>query len=891
MPISFLRPTLPLFLLCAAAFAQTGKPIYQTEAYTLYKDAVQQQQFIARAISSTELKSNYQSPQQLSVSSKIIFKFSINGKDNEMTPGVDHQFNFAGNSKQTPIIRFGSQLKFDDSNETTVPPDSPLTIRLDLREVLAQIQSKGYFTPFKGNKIFKDDFKHVYIAGATAPLSWDFDNLHQKPELEMKDQDGDGIYETTLIFNAQKDKKQTDGHWKLSKNVSQFPQYQSGDLLSDALYNLALEEMDNAVEKDSTFRTGKEWAGVWTRDISYSIILSMAYLQPKVAMNSLMKKVNANQRIIQDTGTGGAYPCSTDRIVWATAAWEVYKTTGSKDWLEKAYTIVKNSIEDDYAVAYDYETGLVRGESSFLDWREQTYPKWMQPADIFESENLGTNAVHFQSNVVLAEMAKILGHSAVAKKHEAMAQRIKDGINRYLWMPEKGYYAQFLYGRNFKIISPKAEALGESLCVLFRIADAEKAASVIAKSPVTAFGNTCIYPQIPGIPPYHNDAVWPFVQSYWAMASAKAGNSASVMESIAAVYRQAALFLTNKENFVASNGDFAGTQINSSNMLWSLSGSLALVHKVLFGIEFESDKLVFHPLVPKELDGMRRLTNFRYRNLVLDIEVQGFGDQIKTFLLDGRPSKPEILSEGSGNHSIKIVLTQSNANASTINKVGNYFAPEMPQVTVKDNQLDWSPIEKATTYQILRNGKLVAQISDTNYPIANQNYAEYQVIAVDKNEVESFASEPLVVSKPESTIVYEVEKGYPKSTKDCKGFSGDGFVETSKTVNTKIQFEVEVPETGTYAIDLRYANGNGPTNTENKCAIRSLKEAGKFLGTFVFPQRGVQEWSNWGWSNGIKTKLDKGKHTLTLILDSTNENMNGTVNEAMLDQLRLTKID
>lgn len=890
MTLSFLRSTLPFFLLCAAAFAQTA-PIYQTEAFTLYKDAVQQQQFVARATSSTELTSNYQSPQQLSVSSKIIFKFSINGKDNEMTPGVDHQFNFIDNKTETPLIKFGSQLKFDDAKETTIPPDSPLKIRLDLREVLAEIQSKGYCTTFKGDRIFKDDFKHVYIAGATAPLSWDFDNLHQKPELEMKDPDGDGIYETILIFNAQKDKKQTDGHWKLSKNVSQFPRYQSGDLLSDALHNLALEEMDNAVEKDSTFRTGKEWAGVWTRDISYSIILSMAYLQPKVAMNSLMKKVNARQRIIQDTGTGGAYPCSTDRIVWATAAWEVYKTTGSKDWLEKAYTIVKNSIEDDYAVAYDDETGLVRGESSFLDWREQTYPKWMQPADIFESENLGTNAVHFQANAVLAEMAKILGQSAAAKKHEAMAQRIKDGINRYLWLPEKGYYAQFIYGRNFKIVSPKAEALGESLCVLFGIADAEKAASIIAKSPVTAFGNTCIYPQIPGIPPYHNDAVWPFVQSYWAMASAKAGNSASVMESIAAVYRPAALFLTNKENFVASNGDFAGTQINSSNMLWSLSGSLALVHKVLFGIEFKSDRLVFQPFVPKELNGTRRLTNFRYRNLVLDVEVRGFGDQIKTFLLDGRPSKPEILSEGSGSHSIKIVLTQSNANAPTINKVGNYFAPEMPLVTVKDNQLHWSPIENAIKYQIVANGRLVAQTPNTHYFVASQNYDEYQVIAVDKNEVESFASEPLAVSKPESTIVHEVEKGYPKSTKDCKGFSGDGFVETSKTVNTKIQFEVEIPETGTYAIDLRYANGNGPTNTENKCAIRSLKENAKFLGTFVFPQRGVQEWSNWGWSNSIKSKLDRGKHTLTLLLDTTNENMNGVVNQAMLDELRLTKID
>ena len=40
-----------------------------------------------------------------------------------------------------------------------------------------------------------------------------------------------------------------------------------------------------------------------------------------------------------------------------------------------------------------------------------------------------------------------------------------------------------------------------------------------------------------------------------------------MIESLAAIYRPAALFLTNKENFVADNGDFAGTVIYSSNML------------------------------------------------------------------------------------------------------------------------------------------------------------------------------------------------------------------------------------------------------------------------------------------------------------------------------------
>jgi uncharacterized protein YyaL (SSP411 family) len=142
----------------------------------------------------------------------------------------------------------------------------------------------------------------------------------------------------------------------------------------------------------------------------------MAYLQPQVAKNSLLRKVNAKKRIIQDTGTGGAYPCSTDRIIWSVAAFEIYKATGDKDWLQQAFGIIQNTIEDDIKVAYDEETGLVKGESSFLDWREQTYPKWMQPADIYESENLGTNAVHYQANMVLAQMASILNDAKAAAK-------------------------------------------------------------------------------------------------------------------------------------------------------------------------------------------------------------------------------------------------------------------------------------------------------------------------------------------------------------------------------------------------------------------------------------------------------------------------------------------
>jgi len=875
-----------------SSFTNKKDTIYQSEAFSIYSDHVVQNKFEAKATSPTSMISNYRSPEIDKYNPTIKFKFSINSRDNEMPSGKNHRVTLTPvNGKCISTVIFGEQL-----NETKAIPtgenlakNTVWTIRLDMRRVLSAFEKYSFYTLYNGDKLTKNDFKGVYVAGNAAPLSWDFSNLYNKPELELTDTDGDGIYETTLIMNKNEDLKQTEDQWKLTKDISAFPQYKSDFLISDAIYNLATEEMIKAVEPDSTFRTGKEWAGVWTRDISYSIILSMAYLQPNVAKYSLMRKV-INGRIIQDTGTGGAYPVSTDRMIWSVAAWELYKSTGDKDWLRQAFSIIKKSIEDDLKNAYDTQTGLVKGESSFLDWREQTYPRWMQPANIYESENLGTNAIHYQANIILAQMATLLNETQTAKKHLLIAESIKTGINKYLWMTDKGYYGQYLYGQNFKILSPRAEALGEALCVLFGISDKNKEQSIISNVPVMDYGISCIYPQIPNIPPYHNNAVWPFVQTYWALASAKAGNEKSVLECIAAVYRPVAMFLTNKENMVADNGDFAGTQINSSNMLWSLSGSLALVQKVLFGIEFGKDSLKFHPFVPKSLEGNRSLKNFKYRNTVLDISLKGCGNHIKSFEIDGESSVAAIPYSFTGKHIIKIELSTDTLPDLKIKKVTNYTTLETPVVSAVAELLSWPPISGAKAYNILRNGKQFTQITQTLLKVEAKDYSEYQVLAVDSNNVSSFASEPIIMTDTNTQQVYEVEKYAAKASLNYKNYQGDGFVEISKYQNRIVTIPIDVSKSGLYAVRFRYSNGNGPVNTKNKCGIRTLNVDGQFSGTVIFPQRGNNEWSNWGNSNFVQVKLTKGKHSVALVFEPQNENMHEEVNQAMLDAMCIYQI-
>ncbi len=875
------------------SLAQTSRIIYKSNAYNIYGNRVEQGRFRAEALSDTALSSNYQSPESERYGPTICFKFSINLRDNEMRSQENHWVTIQPmNGECVTMVQFGKPSidTIPVANGVNLAPNTRWNIRLDMRAVLKAFNEKGYYTLYNGDKLYRADFKGVYIAGGTRPLSWDFNNLGKQPEYQLKDPDGDGIYETTLIMNAKGNEQKIKSKWALSKDVSAFPQYKSDFPLSDALYNLALEEMTKAIEPDSTFRTGKEWAGVWTRDISYSIILSMAYLQPKVAKYSLLRKVK-NGRIIQDTGTGGAYPVSTDRMIWADAAWELYKATGDTIWLKQAYAIILNSVNDDMRNAYDHVTGLVHGESTFLDWREQTYPKWMQPADIYESEDLGTNVVHYRANIVLSKMADLLHNAKVAVFYKKQAGEIRDGLNKWLWMEDKGYYGQYLYGRNYRILSPKDEALGEALSVLFDVADARQKKLVIENTPITDFGISCIYPQIPGIPPYHNNAVWPFVQSYWALASAKAGNEKSVLESMAAIYRPAALFLTNKENFVASSGDFAGTQINSNNMLWSLSGSLSLIYKVIFGIELTKNKLIFHPFVPKALAGTRSLTNFRYRETVLNIEMQGFGSIIKSFELDGKAAEPSIPCTLTGMHTIKIVLADRELLDSKINQVANYTSIDLPVGSISHDILSWHAVKGAVSYTILKNGHPVFQTSELSYKMKDSTYSEYQVVAFDAKRIGSFASEPVVNNGGNFSRVFEIANYTPKATDDYKNYSGTGYVEISKTKNRSISIPVNIKHTGKYAITFRYANGNGPINTENKCAIRTLKVDGIQVGAVILPQRGTNEWANWGYSNAVHVLLNQGNHLMTLSFETYNENMNGKINQAMLDAIIITRLE
>lgn len=659
--------------------------------------------------------------------------------------------------------------------------------------------------------------------------------------------------------------------WEKKNELDAFPKLVTPFLIEEAVYNIGLDECVNAVEPNGTLRTGLEWGGVWTRDVSYSTILSMSYIQPKAAMKSLLCKVNSKGEIIQDTGTGGAWPCSTDREIWVGAAWEIYKVTGDIEWLRKVYPVAKRSLEVDIRTIFEKESGLFKGESSFIDWRKQSYPRWMEAVDIYDSKCIGTNMVFYIALTSAAEMGRILGDNETAHVFEQQALELKQAINEVLWVEDKGYYAQYLAGKNDDLLYSKSETLGQSLAILYEVAEAERAERISELMPVVDLGAPVFWPWIPDIQPYHNRAVWPFVQSYWVLASAKTGNEQGVLHGISSVWRAVIMYATNKENFVANTGDWKGTQINSSNMLWSLSGNLGITFRVLMGMNYTANELEFAPVVPCNLKADRKIKNYSYRDATLDIEVCGFGDSIKRFILDGKEvEKASIPADIKGHHTIKIVMSDSFRKKMVTNHQSALCTPMTPFIRLSGKSyINWFYEEGVHHYDVYAGGKKVLETKDRIIKVGENWNGDIQIVAVTANGVSSFPSNPLNLNK---TICFDF-----KETLLTKGNA------------TNFNYTIDVPEDGIWTLSWFYANGNGPDYTGSTCGIRMLYVNGEKVGINIFPNRGGDEWDNWGWTIPEKLNLKAGKHVITLKYESDADNMAIGINDFKIKKCRIVK--
>lgn len=676
--------------------------------------------------------------------------------------------------------------------------------------------------------------------------------------------------------------------WEKTYDISAYPIFTSDIPLLNAMYVMSLEELEKLKTDEGLFNTGALWGGVWTRDYSQSINLALSYLTPDISKKGLMLKTK-DGIIIQDTGTGGSWPVSTDRMIWAIAAWNVYTVTGEKEWLKTVYPIIKKSVERDQKTVVS-NLGLLYGETTTMDWRENSYPSWMKSTEIYQSLSLSTNAIHYKTYDILSQMAGILGEPTT--EFEKIANSIKDAINTHLWNDSLGYYVEYLYGKNYPMAENRSDAMGEALCIQFDIANKIQQFRIIAKTPVLEYGIPLFYPFKPDAFSYHNNSVWPYVQAQWNISVAKLNNFTALEHGLASIYRPAAIFLSNKENMVASNGSEVGTAMNSDRQLWSVAANLAMTYRVLMGMQFEPGKLVFEPKIPKAYDGIKKIENFNYRKSVLNITVKGFGSKIKSFSVDGKKQDYfEIQGDLKGKHDIVIFMENNEIPPSRITIVQEVYSPQEPVLTAVDKGFIWNKNEYDMEYHVYLNGKLVSKQDDAWFKVTNYaDVSEYQVRTVAKNGIESFLSAPLVYGKEHKTITLETENFTQADNLELYNYSGTGYVETTTKKNTNIKISFKVKDPGQYRVSFRYSNATSPMCCLNTCAVRSLFLNGSYEGAVLMPVVEYNNWSNWYESSSLELMLNNGDNILEIKYMPDNENMNTVINHAILDYVSLVKI-
>ena len=656
--------------------------------------------------------------------------------------------------------------------------------------------------------------------------------------------------------------------WKLSRDISAFPQFTVKDnTLIPALYNMALEETLLDILPDSTWKAGANWADTWTRDAVYSIYFSYAWIMPGMSRRTLEKQTLKNpSEALQDTGTGGSYPISTDRVVWAMAAWEYYLVTGDKGWLKEAYEGLRNTALKDLHVAFDSNVNLFKGETCSMDWRTHTYPNWFTNVNIGESFSSGTNALHLFLYRFLKDAGNILKVSVEEQElwHVA-SEKLKQSINKYFWNKEKGLFNCYLYPEFMDYVaSQRVGCMSNGLASILGVASPQQISEVVRNFPMYAYGAAVLYPTIPDDFAYHNKSIWAVWQTPLMYAAKQVRNLTVTEHLMKSLVRQSALFLTHKENLTYDTGYDCNTALNSDRQLWSVASYIGMVYRILFGMELTQEGIHFNPMLPDWVGNEIKLRNFKYRDAILNISVKGEGTKIVSLMVNDKPQKASYIlpSDAKGRYDIVISLVKDIDSDETINLVAagprNCWSPVEPVIRLENQYIHWT-MQPGVTYRL--KGMGIDKKVQSPYNLRKEKSGYYAVCAVDEEGVESDLSNPVLYTSYERR--YEAEDFAASSfvATEEKGYSGKGYVKDYSAESADLSIEIEIPEPGDYMIRFTGSNGNGPHDTF--CTIRSLFLDGKDYGTVILEAYG--DWAEWTHSNHvIFHNLSAGKHTLSL---------------------------
>ncbi len=690
--------------------------------------------------------------------------------------------------------------------------------------------------------------------------------------------------------------------WKLSKDISAQPQFSAPNSpLAEAVYNLTMEETLKSINTDEfgeVFYTGTEWQKVWTRDTAMACMYSLSWIFPEISYNCQREKIKTADGISvfeEDTGSGGSYPVSTDKIITMLSVWETYLTDGNKDHLSYFYDICENTINQDMNVCFDKEAQLFRGETSGTDWRDQTYPDWTSETvnnglnNIAESKSTSVNVYYVKVFEIMSKAAKILGKSEETQNYWAkLSQELEERVSQRLWNGNLGLYSAWEYPQYMgSVQAEKADVLGNGYALWYGVGTEEQLGQIAENYPLVNYGAPTVYPQKMGSLAnaqkyYHNRGIWPGWQVALMIGANYSGNEAVAEEIFNSNVRGAAASLTNKEviNYETGEG------ICSDQQLWSIAGTLSGYYRVLFGMNYTEEGITFDPAVPDWIEGPVSLTNLKYKNAVLNITVNGNGDKIQDLKVNGESVNGDytLSANATGTYNIEITMEES-GEEDIVNKGDEnlVICPSLPKLEYNSGVLYWTP-QSDLTYKLWDGKKYTDVTGLRNYKVNTNVYGCYCLMAVTEDGVSSELSKPIVVSPVSVTVEAEsgdISSKYIKT--DVKGYNGSGYVQDNVNDSANIEIEVNVPQDGTYLMSALY-NNIGDATSGTSCAIRSVYVDGEDQGALYFPE--VYSGHNYQLSTHLNLQLTRGNHTVKVFYDTANfydRNMDITQNNVGLD--------
>lgn len=796
------------------------KVVAQNPQFTVTGDSVVEGQWVATALSATHLVSNYDpsaSAANPADSDIVRFRLALNGQDNELLPNEWHTARLGADTTKIVAGKVSS-----DTSTAAQDGNGVWTLRADLRHIVRALRTTGHYVTATGDTLRRDQFSGVWVAGQVMPLTTNFRTLFQNTALKMQPTGEEGIYQVSLRLQAGPPLMHYRHEWKIERPDEDFPALYTGQKLIDALYNMSAQDVKKGKRGGAFASSGNQ--------ASLAIMLSLASLDPEGSKATLRRMVSGG-KLRRDYATPYSWPITAGDVAWAMAAWETFVVTGDRQWLRWAYQVLSRTVDADVAVSRDPATRLMHGGLSYQFAQTQSYPAWMQPKDIFETQSLTVNVLYCRALEILNDMSDEL---EIESDYGEKFLELKDAINETLWNEHRGFYSQYTMQMVYPTQSPGIDNLGQALSVLLNVADDDRAETLMMRTPISHYGIPAVSPRYdnPG-EANMSETVSPIVQAFWNLAAAKTGNENMLRRGLGALYRAEAMFCGNRQAWHAYTGQALGP---ADGDLGCAASNLAMVLRVYCGMTFLPGGIEFNPTIPVFLTGTKRISGFHYRKATIDITIDGTGNDIESISIDGKSGNDNFIPATlTGRHTVHITMQPGRQSGQEVTVAGqDYTIPPTPMARWSADSLWVLNYDHNLTYRLMINGTFRTSVSDSAT-------ARPAIAATQSLTVLNVAS------------IGRYSYGYLSRPTMRAGFKHQ---ESLKVKADSAVVHFDAPMAGDYMLDVHYANPQltGPI------AAWAVSANTHPQGIVVLPG----QWITGGRSNMVAVTLLRGPNNIVL---------------------------